>query len=121
MLGAPKLKEIAAKEHVEGVETTLRPYQATIGGIELVLGVIALLMRMGILRLNFYEFGASYPQALIAIAIGLIMSAQYFEKFPGVMKLITAMKPYEVWIGLGGIAIGLGSILFGCPFCGYYY
>ena len=117
VLAAPKLKEWGGKEYVEAVSMKLNPFSAIIGGVELLLGLLALFERMGFFYLHVPDFGSSYPQALPAIAIGLILSASYFSGYPSVMKIISELKKYAVWIGIMGIVSGLNSILFGCQLC----
>lgn len=113
LLAAPKLKEWGAKQQVEKAQSKLVVYSSTIGIIELVIGVIALLDRMGII---FYvpSLGASYPQAIPAILIGLILSARRFEKHPSWKNFIVKISGYQIWLGLIGILVGLWSLLFGC-------
>jgi hypothetical protein len=111
ILAAPKLKTLAAKEHVEQAESKLNEFRGTIGLIELVIGVVALLQRMGIVYFYFPLLGSSYPQALIAIAIGLILSANFFEKWPSVHEQIDKLENYGEWIGVLGIAVGLLSLI----------
>ena len=123
ILAAPKLKALAgagAKEHVEAAQAKLSGFQGTIGIIELVVGVIALIERLGITYFHIPSFGSSFPQAFTAIAIGLILSANLFEKNPTMHDVITKLKAHSEWIGVAGIAVGLGSILFGCFLCGRY-
>ena len=117
ILAAPKLKEFGAKEHIETAERKLSPFAGTIGIIELILGLLALIERMGLAYFPIPQFGSSYPQALPAIAIGLILAASTFEKYSAVTNFIATLKEYAVWIGIMGILVGLGSLLFGCVLC----
>jgi hypothetical protein len=117
LLAAPKLKQFGAGEHVEAMHGKLLAFSGTIGVIELVLGILALVERMGLAYFPIPMFGSSYPQAFPAIAIGLILSAHLFEKYPAIHDFIAKLKVYEVSLGILGIAIGLGSILFGCILC----
>jgi hypothetical protein len=117
LLAAPKLKQFGGGEHVEVIHGKLLAFSGTIGVIELVLGVLALIERMGLAYFPIPMFGSSYPQALPAIAIGLILSAHLFEKYPAMRDFITKLKVYEVALGIMGIAVGLGSLLFGCVLC----
>ena len=119
ILAAPKLQEYGGKKQIETIINKLSPYLNTLGIVELVIGIVALIERMGIVYFHIPDFGSSYPQALPAIAIGLIMSANYFKKYPSATNFITSLKAYSVWIGLTGILVGLGSILFGCVLCVY--
>ncbi len=111
VLAAPKLKTFGAKEQIENLEQKLTTFRGTIGVVELVLGVIAFLERFGILWLDIPFFGASYPQALVAVVMGLILSANLFEKYPVFHEKIKILKENAEWIGLAGIAVGLFSII----------
>lgn len=119
VLGASKLKEFGAKEHIEKGEGHLAPFRNMIGIAILVLGVLGLLDRMGIMniRIPFLGLGSSYPQALPAIAMGLLLSSHLFQKFTGLHTFIEKMRPYEGWLGIYGILTGLVSIFFGCVLC----
>jgi hypothetical protein len=112
VLSAPKLKELVGgkgAEHIVAAETKLNAFRGTIGIIELVLGAVALIERLGI----FYGsgIGSSFPQAFAALACGALLAPHLFEKYPKIQAHVEKMKPYAVWIGLGALAIGLGSIL----------
>lgn len=120
VLGAPKLKEWIGEQHIAKVEAVLTKHRETIGLIMLILGIVGLLSRMSIFDFYIYELGASYPQALPAIAMGLLLYSRKLERFAILRHIITFLRPYEVWIGLVGIAVGIGSIFFGCPLCTYY-
>lgn len=120
VLSAPKLKELVGEkggEHIIAAEAKLNTFRGTIGVIELVFGVAALLGRLGILYVG--GIGASFPQAFAALACGALLAPHLFEKYPGVQAQVEKMKPYTIWIGLAALAIGIGSILFGCisPIC----
>jgi hypothetical protein len=120
ILSAPKLKELVGgkgAEHIVAAEAKLNTFRGTIGIIELVLGAVALVDRLGILFIG--GIGASFPQAFAALACGALLAPHLLEKYPAMKSLVEKMKPYEVWIGLAALAIGLGSMLFGCisPIC----
>lgn len=117
LLAAPKLKQFGGGEHIEALHGKLLAFSGMIGVIELVLGVLALIERMGLAYFPIPSFGSSYPQALPAIAIGLILSAHLFEKYPIMRDFIMKLKVYEVSLGIFGIVVGLGSLLFGCVLC----
>lgn len=117
MLASPKLKVFGGETFVEKMEMFLYPYRVVIGWIALIVGVVTLVDRVGITDLLI---GDSYPQAIPAILIGLITLSEFFEKnHPAVHDIIRRIEPYGAWIGIWGIAAGLVSILFGCPFCYY--
>jgi len=83
--------------------------QKTIGLIELVVGVAALISRIGSPML-ITVLGASYPQAIAAILMGLLLAQSFFEPYPQIRSLIASLKPYGMWIGAAGIIVGLASI-----------
>jgi hypothetical protein len=120
LLAAPTLAGFGAKEQVEKMHNVLLPFQSTIGIIELVLGILALIERMGIVWLHIPNFGSSYPQAIPAILVGLLLSAKFFESVPSVKEQIAKLAPYGGWIGIAAFASGLNSLLFGCWLCVYY-
>ena len=117
MLAAPKLQEFGAKEKIANIHAKLGRFTGIIGVIELILGVLALIERMGLAYFPVPDFGASYPQSLPAIAMGLILSGNIFAGFPAIQKFTSKLTKYAVPIGMTGIAVGLGSLLFGCPLC----
>jgi len=84
--------------------------QKTIGLIELVVGLVALISRIG-LPLPIPVLGASFPQAIVAILMGLLLAQSFFEPYPQIRSLIASLKPYEMWIGAIGIVVGLVSLL----------
>lgn len=115
VLSAPKLKELVGgkgAEHIVAAETKLNAFRGTIGIIELVLGAVGLFERI-------ISHGSSFPQSLAALACGALLAPHLFEKYPSMQAYVEKMKPYTIWIGLAGLAIGLGSLLFGCvaPIC----
>lgn len=114
LLAASRLKEFGARETIEKLEAALSPYRARLGLAELILGILALVERLGVLHVPIPEFGSSFPQALPAIAMGLVLGADYFAKYPDIHARISQLKEHAEWIGILGIAVGLGSLLFGC-------
>ena len=120
VLSTPILKALAGTkgaEHIAGVETTLNSFRVVIGIAALVLGVVALIERLGIVYVG--SIGASFPQALAALACGVLLAPNLFQKFPAIQASIQKLAPYAAWVGIAGVAIGLGSLLFGCvsPVC----
>jgi hypothetical protein len=116
-LGAPKLKEWIGGEHVEKAEKLIMKYREPLGLAMLVLGITGLLIRLGVLSLFFAPLGASYPQTIPAIIMGILLYGDKLNRFPFMRSIIETLKPHEALIGIAGIAIGLGSILFGCVLC----
>ncbi len=119
LLAAPKVAEWGAKDAAHTFERVLAPYARIIGAVELGCGVLALAMRMGLIWLPIKNFGASYPQAIPAILVGLILCAGYFSNIAALKQLVEKMEPYKAWIGIAAFASGLNSILFGCWLCVY--
>jgi len=119
LLSASTLKTFGAKEHIEKGEHFLTPFRSTIGIVILGLGLVGLIQRLGLIYINipFFGLGASYPQAVPAIAMGLLLASHLFEKFPALHSRIQKMRPYEGWIGICAILSGLVSIFYGCVFC----
>ena len=117
ILAAPKLKEFGAKAEIDTVHAKLSAYSGALGVATLVLGILALIERMGLANFPIPMFGASYPQALPAIAVGLILSAHLFEAHKEIHDVILKLKVYEIGIGVAAILSGAGSLLFGCLVC----
>ena len=104
-------------------EGFLLPIQEKLGFAVLALGVIGLLVRMGFVFLWIPMLGASFPQAIPAILIGLILTEAYWKKYPRVHEKVLLLVPHRVVIGFVGMASGAGSLLFGCVLpivCGVY-
>lgn len=120
-LAAPKLAEIGGKEHIERAQSAMKPYLGTIGIVELVLGIVGLIDRMGIVYIPLMNFGSSYPQALPAILMGLLLGGSTLMNMDALKRFVAILEPHRITLGLIGIAVGLGSILFGCVLCGYWY
>ncbi len=124
VLSSSKIKEHEkVRTHVERVENLFLPHRETIGIVVLVLGVVGLLARLGLSFLWFSILGVSYPQAIPAILIGLVLSESRFRKYPAFHKFIVLLTQHQVAIGFVGMASGLGSLLFGCVLpvvCGVY-
>ena len=114
VLGAPKLKEWFAKKDIENAEASLNKFRGKIGVIILVLGVVGLIKRMSLFGIMYdwsWHYGSSYPQALIAIVMGLILCANFFTKWPSLHSRIVEMNKYSEWLGILGILIGIGSLI----------
>lgn len=109
-LAAPKLKELGAREHIANAEGRISGFRGSIGVIELALGAAALLERMGLVFFFAPSFGSSYPQAIAAIAMGLILASHLFDKFTAIHGLIGHLRDNAEWIGIAGMAVGLFSL-----------
>lgn len=114
LLAAPKLKEWGLGALTERLEGWLGGIREKLGLATLVLGTLALIDRLGVLSIPIPEFGASFPQSLPALAIGLLLAAQFSEQYSILNKVRQTLEPQADWIGLLGIAVGIGSLLFGC-------
>lgn len=115
VLSASKLKEVVGgrgAEHIATAETKINAFRGTLGVVELVLGAVALIERI-------IGQGGSFPQSVAALACGALLVPHLFEKYPSVKAFVGRMRPYEIWIGVAALLIGIGSILFGCisPVC----
>jgi hypothetical protein len=112
VLGAPQLKKIAGiREHVHKVHGKLELYRREMGMGEFALGVIALLHRAMVIDVPIWNFGSSYPQAIAAIAMGLLLAEHTFKKYPVSRDIVKILSPHAEWIGIAGIAVGFFSIL----------
>jgi|GEM_PF-1867704 len=121
LLAAPKLKEWGMGPVLVHVEPTLTRYRNGIGVASLVLGALGLIERVGVVDLPIPMFGASYPQALPAVALGLLLADKLRIKYPALASAALPLAPHALWIGLLGVTVGLGSLLLGCfipQFCG---
>lgn len=120
ILAAPMLAAWGGRAFIDKALHALAPLTSAIGVVELVLGVLGFLERAGLLRFYIPHLGASYPQTIPAMLVGLILCASYFSKMSGMSAMIDKLKPYQEWIGVMAIVSGLNSILFGCWLCMYY-
>ncbi|MEK9173922.1 MAG: MotA/TolQ/ExbB proton channel family protein [Patescibacteria group bacterium] len=109
--GLQKRGLIQAQTEFEG---KISSYVPTLGLIGLVAGVIGFLIRIDLLPIFISSLGASYPQAIPAILLGLLLAAPHFQKYQLLKQVSDKIRPYAFEIGIIGIACGLGSLLFGC-------
>lgn len=114
LLAAPKIAEHRASTGADSAARLLGPHQATIGYAALAFGVIALIERMGILYLGLPLFGSSYPQALPAIASGLVLAESDLSRFSWLRPVMDRLRRYASIIGVAAMLSGAGSLLFGC-------
>ncbi len=110
----PGLQKQGLLQSQTELEGKIAAYIPTLGLVGLTVGIIGLLIRMDILPIFISSLGASYPQAIPAILLGLLLAAPHFQKYDILGKASDKIKPYAFEIGLIGIASGLGSLLFGC-------
>ena len=114
VLAAPRIKEWFAKQSIEKVEEPLNKFRFPIGIIILILGIVGLLKRMSLAGLRYewsWHYGSSFPQALIAIVMGLLLCANFFTKWPTFHTRIMAMKKYSDWLGILGMLMSISSLL----------
>ena len=95
-----------------GLLSHILPFEAKIGVAALVLGLLGLVERLNIVYFDF-PLGSSFPQALPAIAAGLVLGAPYLKKL-GINEQISILASFGMILGYICIASGLGSLLFGC-------
>lgn len=112
VLAAPKIKQWVSKEHVEGAEQKLAKFRGTIGLVALVLGALSLL---GNIASHSYFlpslFWAQPLQSIAALAIGLILSANFFIKWPKVSNFISTLERNGEWVGVAGVVVGILGLI----------
>jgi hypothetical protein len=124
ILAAPKFKQYVGRREIERFERVIAPYLNQVGLVELGVGVVALLTRLGISNFHINYFGASFPQAIPAIVMGAVIATRYFSQYPKIGTYIKLVEKYRIELGFLGIAAGLVSIFYGCPFplvCGQLF
>ena len=100
-LSVPQIKEVAT------------PYVTWIGVLAFAVGILGLIERL--LPLTFgLPLGASFPQAIPAILVGLLLAGPRVHVIPYGTDIQKALSPYATWIGYTAMASGVGSLLFGC-------
>jgi len=84
-------------DEFESIISGLSRFSKLIGALTLILGVLTL----------FSHFVLS----LVSIVVGLVLLIDHLDEVPGVggplKKLAIAVEPFDEWIGLAGIAMGL--------------
>ena len=114
LLAAPKLKEWFAKKQIESAQGALHKFRTPIGLIVLLIGLLGLIKRMSLFGIMYewsWHYGSSFPQALAAIVMGLLLSANFFSTWPPIHSRIITMHKYSEWVGILGMVIGVGSFL----------
>ncbi len=119
LLASNKIAAIVGPEKIAKMQTAVLPYRTHAGIVLFISGLLGLIERLGIVYVGIANLGSSFPQAIAAILAGLLLGATFFGKFPQMQKLLSVLTPYSSWIGIIALAIGLGSMLFGCmaPVC----
>lgn len=109
ILAEPLIGKIEAlKEGAQKLHTALLPYQMAIGIVEFVLGVVALLNRLQITNVGYFYSG--FPTVIVALVMGLLLAEEIFRKVSWGARAIEAVKPYQEYVGLVGIVVGLRFI-----------
>ncbi len=113
LIAAPFISRTFAHRSVDDILKRFSLYEAEIGIGVLVIGILALIERLGIFFFGIH-LGSSFPQALPAIAIGIVLGYPLMKQLDILTSLYTALERHKTIIGLIGIAAGLGSLVFGC-------
>ncbi len=113
LLSSSLIKEKLNNQNVNNFFTNLTLHEAKIGIVVLVLGLLALIERLGIVYFGL-PLGSSYPQAIPAILMGLILGEPLLSRYAVLKSIITSLVPHRTLIGILGVLCGLGSLLFGC-------
>lgn len=116
ILAVPEFKNhfSTQKELFERISIYTASWKETFGLVTLAFGVIGLLVRLNLLPAFIPELGSSFPQAIPAILIGTVLALPKLERFPTLATHVRKLLPYTFPLGLLGVAVGIGSLLFGC-------
>ncbi|HEY4498892.1 MAG TPA: hypothetical protein VJH94_02390 [Candidatus Paceibacterota bacterium] len=113
VLASPKIKtwfkNPEAGTQMGTVETRLNNFRGSIGIIELVLGVLVILQSFGGGYNSF--LGHGLLQGVAAVLMGLILGANFFQKFPAIRDIIPKVQAYSEWIGVAGIVVGVLGLI----------
>lgn len=89
-------------DELEKIIGGLSRFSKLIGALTLILGAITV----------FSHFVVS----LVAVVVGLVLLIDHLDEVPGVggplKKLAATVEPFDEWIGLSGIIIGLLMLLY---------
>lgn len=84
-------------DELESIISGLSRFSKLIGALTLILGVLTLFSHIIL--------------SLVSIVVGLVLLIDHLDEVPGVggplKKLAVAVEPFDEWIGLAGIAMGL--------------
>ena len=109
LLIAPWLQEKGiGKKFITQARAKLDPYRNTIGMVDLGLGAVSLINRIGIVRISFMPGG--YPQSLVVLGVGLTIGYKALKIFPPLFNLGKKLEPYQPYVGAVGILFGLHAI-----------
>ena len=97
------------RETVVRAERMLSPYKRLLGVVEFTLGVLQLLDRADVIFVSFLTGG--FPQALLAVALGILLAGSLLDRIPGIRLLHKLLLPYGQAIGVLGMLVGLSAFL----------
>ena len=105
----PWLKRIGVHHaSADTAHNKLEPYRNTLGMIDLGLGAMSLLNRMGLVYVPLLPGG--YPQSLVVIGVGLTLGYHTLKNFGPVYEWGKKLEPYQEYIGGVGVLFGLHAI-----------
>ena len=107
VLAMPRFKNWFAKQSIEAAEVRLNKSRVTIGVVTLILGIFGIIKRSTFMYEWSWHYGSSYPQAIIAIVIGLLLAIDLFKNKPTIHVHIAQVNKYGDWIGIIGIVAGI--------------
>ena len=109
ILASPLLAKIPnVGKGLENAGKALGKSRQLFGIISLALGIINLADRF---MLHIFWFNGSFPQTIMAILIGLIMSVDKFKNSPAIRDIGNSLKNYEEYIGIAAMIIGLYPLI----------
>lgn len=114
VVAAPELKRFGQPALWDKIVVSTTPWRIVIGSVTLGLGALGLLTRLNVLPSFIPDLGASFPQSLPALAIGLLLLKEKIGSSSVLTQTIASLAPHSLPLGLTGMAVGLGSLLFGC-------
>lgn len=110
VLAEPLLANISGfKPAAERLRALSAPYRSTLGVIELVLGGATFIDRIDLVHIPILDGG--FPQIVLSLAMGLLLANEVVKKYPFLKSLIESIQPYQEYIGLAGLLVGLYALL----------
>ena len=113
LLSAAFISQRLANKSADDTIRRIQLYEAEIGVGVLICGILALIERLGIFFFNI-KLGSSFPQAIPAILVGIILGYPLLRQFGFLDGVVRALTPHRTLIGIIAFLCGLGSLLFGC-------